>query len=152
MNDACNFGNVIVNNTHRTINNLEIDEFFLNSIKIINGFNEKSKHIIIKLLEVIILDNFVKDDNLTRTSLYLKKISIDILIRWKKSNNIEYNSDIDEFNNMVQSNNIRFNPYDNLSNIIHPLNNLDFDIKLKLKEKKTDIINNKKTGMEYQYW
>ena len=36
MNDACNFGNV--NNTHRTINNLEIDEFFLNSIKIINGF------------------------------------------------------------------------------------------------------------------
>ena len=40
---------------------------------------------------------------------------------------------------MVQSNNIRFNPYDNLSNIIHPLNNLDFDIKLKLKEKETKL-------------
>jgi hypothetical protein len=41
-----------------------MSSYFLNNIKIVNRFNEKSKDIMIKLLEVIILDNFVKDNNL----------------------------------------------------------------------------------------
>lgn len=150
-NDACIFHNKIVNDTNHEINNLKMSSYFLNNIKIVNRFNEKSKDIIIKLLEVILLDDFVKDNNLIRTSLYFNKLLIDILIKWKKSINNEYDNDINNFNN-IEVNTIKFTQYDTLSIIIHQLNNLNFDIKLKLfdffekliiKYNKQDKIKNK---------
>ena len=62
--------------------------------------------------------------------IYFKKISFDVLIKWKKSNNNDYNDDITEFNNIIQKYNIRFDQYNDLSRIIYPLYDIDIDGKI----------------------
>jgi len=130
QNNACNFKNTIIHGSNRIINDLKISEFFLNQIRIFNYHDEEYKNIMISLLEVVLLDDFKRNDNFIRTNIYFKKILFDVLIKWKKSNNNDYNDDIVEFNDIVKKYNVRFDQYNDLSRITYPLYDIDIDGKL----------------------
>jgi hypothetical protein len=132
QNDANYFSNYIRNGWNQNINNTKMNNFFLNNIKMVNSFNEKSKEIIINYLDILLSEKFERNDNIKRTILYYKKIMNEILIKWKKSNYSDYMDDINEFNNLLRVNNISisFCQYINILNIICPLNNIDNNIKI----------------------
>jgi len=133
-NDANTFGNYIRNGWSQNVNNTKMNDFLLNNIKMVNGFNEKSKVIIINYLDVVLSDKFEKNDNIKRTILYYQKIMHEILIKWKESNYSDYMDDINEFNNLLRTNNIsiNFSQYMNILNITCPLINIDYNIKITL--------------------
>jgi hypothetical protein len=111
-----------------------MNDYLLNNIKMINGFNEKSKEIMISYLDILLSDKFEKNDNIKRTVLYYTKIMNEIFIKWKKSNYSEYTDDINDFNNLLRTNNIsiNFSQYINILNITGPLINIDNNIKITL--------------------
>ena len=131
-NDSNHFSNYIRNGWNQNINSTSMNDFFLNNIKMVNSFNEKSKDIIISYLDILLSDKFERNDNIKRTVLYYKKIMNEILIKWKKSNYSDYMDDINEFNNLLRVNNINisFSQYINLLNISCSLNNIDNNIKI----------------------
>lgn len=131
-NDANTFSNYIRNGWSQNVNNTKMNDFLLNNIKTVNGFNEKSKEIIINYLDVVLSDKFEKNDNIKRSIFYYQKIMHEILIKWKKSNYTDYMDDINEFNNLLKTNNITitFSQYADIYNIICPLNNIDYTIKI----------------------
>jgi len=156
INDSYFFLNNICNGFNFIINEVKMSNFVLSNIRMINSFSEKSKEIIIKYLDIILLDNFENDNNFNRTKLYLQKLQHEILFKWKKSYN-EYINDINEFNNIIRTYNINFTEYDNISNIICSLNNLDEDCKIKIidfyekmikKYEKYEKINNKISNLK----
>ena len=70
QNNACNFGNIIINGSNSIINDLKISKFFLNQPNIFNNYDEEYKNIMINLLEVVLLDDFKRNDNLIRTNIF----------------------------------------------------------------------------------
>ena len=152
-NDKNNFQNYICHGCSQNINQTEMNDFLLQSIKNINCVNKQSKEIIINYLEIVLLDKFERNDNIKRTLLYYKKILNGILIRWNKNYN-DYLDDITEFNKLLRTYNITqsFNIFCDLLSfnaILHNIDDntkiifLDFFEKLIIKYNKQDKIKEK---------
>jgi hypothetical protein len=131
-NDANIFSNYIRNGWTQNMNATKMNDFLLNNIKMVNSFNEKSKEIIINFLDILLSDNFEKNDNIKRSVLYYQKIMNETLVKWKKSNYCDYIDDINEFNILLRANNIclTFTQYIDVFNITGQLNNIDNSIKI----------------------
>lgn len=125
INDACNFQNNIVNGFQSSQNATSISQYLNNSINIIVGFSSKSKEIISDILDIILSDSFKKNESINRTRLYFKKIQFEILSRWKKSTNNDYDDDIITFNNLINKHQINYSSYTDLFSIISILSSKD---------------------------
>jgi hypothetical protein len=100
-NDSSIFHNNIFNSFQSLQNNLTITPYMTNAINMVNCISPKSKEIISRYLDIILEDKFIKDDDINRTHLYLRKLQILVLSRWRKSENNEYNSMIKTKNNRL---------------------------------------------------
>jgi hypothetical protein len=131
-NDSSIFHNNIFNSFQSLQNNLTITPYMTNAINMVNCISPKSKEIISRYLDIILEDKFIKDDDINRTHLYLRKLQILVLSRWRKSENNEYNDDINEFNMIIQKDNINYSNYMDLYTINVQLNNIKIETKLEL--------------------
>ena len=125
INDAGNFQNNIVNGFQSSQNATSISQYLNNSINIIVSFSSKSKEIISDILDIILSDSFKKNESINRTRLYFKKIQFEILSRWKKSTNNDYDDDIIIFNNLINKHQINYSSYTDLFSIISILSSKD---------------------------
>jgi len=132
INDACNFQNNIINGFQSSQNGTSISQYFNNSINIIAGFSLKSKQIISDVLDIILSDSFKKNDSNDRTRLYFTKIQFEVLSRWKKSTNNDYDEDVITFNNLINKHQINYSSYTDLLSISSILSSKDDSSMLEL--------------------
>jgi len=130
-NDANHFHNNIINNFNQYMNQSTMPDNFKHSFFCISGFQTESKEIISNYLDII-SDNFTKNDDSERTTLYLKKLQIDVMSIWKNSDNSDYFDDHNELNKIIQKNNQMYNNQADLFTSNSMINNLDEETKIKL--------------------
>jgi hypothetical protein len=131
-NDGGIFHNYIFNSFQSLQNGSAITPHMTNAINMVNCISPKSKEIVSRYLDIILEDKFTKDDDINRTELYLRKLHILVIPRWRKSENNEYGDDISEFNMIIQKYNVNYSNYMDLFTIISLINNIQNESKLEL--------------------
>jgi len=130
--DGSTFHNNIINSFQSLQNSSAITPYMTNAINMVNCLSTKGKEIVSRYLDLILEDKFSKDDDINRTQLYLRKLQILILPRWKKSENNDYGDDINEFNMIIQKDSVNYSNYMDLFTIVALLNNIKIESKLEL--------------------
>jgi len=130
--DGSIFHNHIYNAYQSMQNSSSVSPYMTNAIMMMGSLSPKSKEIVSRYLDLILEDKFTKDDDINRTELYLRKLQILVLPRWRKSENNDYGDDVSEFNMIVQKDGINYSNYMDLFTIIALLNNSKIESKLEL--------------------
>jgi len=130
QNDANQFHNNIFNPFMIAQNELKMSDFLKRSLMCSLHFCQKSKDIISNFVDMIYIDNykFINDKNDKRSKLYLKKLQINVLSKWKISKNNDYYQDYTEYNTLLQKIGLNYYPSMDIYSSIALINNINKNI------------------------